>query len=237
MVNGFKEIGHSGATAGYRAWLAYYPQKKLTIILLSNDGNFPPVTAGHQISEVFLGAEMRKEHNPSPVTLADTDLKKWPGTYRSIRNFDVISFEQLGQQILSNGHALKAIHADTLTLDGVTWAFNKTKGTIMIKNSSDTASYRRVDATIEKDLKVYAGDYYSVEVQGNIKINANDGKLYLSVGPAPASQLMPAYKDAFQLDGDLIEFKRMSRGITTGFDINVSRAEKLPYINSQRAKK
>lgn len=59
-VNGVAEIGHSGATAGYRAWLAYYPQKKLSIILLSNEANFAPVEAGHQIAEIYFGSAPKK---------------------------------------------------------------------------------------------------------------------------------------------------------------------------------
>ena len=42
IPNGFHEIGHSGATAGYRGWLAYYPAKQLSVVLLSNDGRFNP---------------------------------------------------------------------------------------------------------------------------------------------------------------------------------------------------
>jgi len=54
-VNSVAEIAHSGATAGYRAWLAYYPAKKLSVILLSNEANFAPVEVGHQIAEVYFG--------------------------------------------------------------------------------------------------------------------------------------------------------------------------------------
>ena len=55
QFGGFKEIAHSGATAGYRAWLAYYPDKRLSVVLLSNDATFTPSGIGRQIANIFLG--------------------------------------------------------------------------------------------------------------------------------------------------------------------------------------
>lgn len=78
-VNGVAEIGHSGATAGYRAWLAYYPTKKLSIILISNDGNFGPVDAGHKIAEVYFGSAAptrneEQQQTPAPEAKFDSNI-------------------------------------------------------------------------------------------------------------------------------------------------------------------
>ena len=53
--NGYNEISHSGSTAGYRAWLAWYPSKKLSVAILSNYAAFNPTAAGRAIASVFLG--------------------------------------------------------------------------------------------------------------------------------------------------------------------------------------
>ncbi|MBM3420139.1 MAG: hypothetical protein FJY11_03285 [Bacteroidetes bacterium] len=53
--NGFDEISHSGATGGYRAWLAWYPDKKLSVAILSNYASFDPAGAGRNIASIFLG--------------------------------------------------------------------------------------------------------------------------------------------------------------------------------------
>lgn len=68
-VNSVAEIAHSGATAGYRAWLAYYPARKMTIAILSNDGSFSPVPAGRQVAGIFLDPAPKKEANASVKTL------------------------------------------------------------------------------------------------------------------------------------------------------------------------
>ncbi|HMJ70957.1 MAG TPA: serine hydrolase domain-containing protein [Cyclobacteriaceae bacterium] len=68
--SGFRVYSHSGATAGYRAMLMYYPQKKLSIAILSNDGGFAPAKAGYEISDIFLG------HGPEqPSSPEESDTK------------------------------------------------------------------------------------------------------------------------------------------------------------------
>jgi Beta-lactamase class C and other penicillin binding proteins len=55
-VNGVREVAHSGATAGYRAWMAYYPAKDLSVVYLSNDGSTVPTSSvGKKIAELFFG--------------------------------------------------------------------------------------------------------------------------------------------------------------------------------------
>ncbi|MEZ7874032.1 MAG: serine hydrolase domain-containing protein [Bacteroidales bacterium] len=55
--NGYDEIAHSGSTAGYRAWLAWYPQKRLSVVLLSNYAQFQAVQIGRAIAAIFVGEE------------------------------------------------------------------------------------------------------------------------------------------------------------------------------------
>lgn len=67
--NGYDEIAHSGSTAGYRAWLAWYPQKRLSVVLLSNYAQFQAVQIGRAIAAIFVGEEPFAP--AQPVTKAD----------------------------------------------------------------------------------------------------------------------------------------------------------------------
>ena len=67
--NGYDEIAHSGSTAGYRAWLAWYPQKRLSVVLLSNYAQFQAVQIGRAIAAIFVGEEPVAP--VQPVTKAD----------------------------------------------------------------------------------------------------------------------------------------------------------------------
>ncbi len=69
-VNDFDEIAHSGSTAGYRAWLAWYPQKQLSVVILSNYAQFGAVSYGRQVAAIFLGQEpLRQEAPPAAKAL------------------------------------------------------------------------------------------------------------------------------------------------------------------------
>ena len=86
--NGFAEISHSGSTGGYRAWLAYYPDKRLSVVLLSNHASFNPTGVGRDIAEIFLGTPPRQQRTTLQATRAEpyvpvADMKSYTGTYYS----------------------------------------------------------------------------------------------------------------------------------------------------------
>ena len=51
---GTAEIGHSGATGGYRAWLARYTAHRLSIAVLCNRGDANASRLGRAVADVFL---------------------------------------------------------------------------------------------------------------------------------------------------------------------------------------
>lgn len=57
--NGHAAVAHSGSTAGYRAWLAYYPESGLSVSYLSNDGSLPVMDIANGIAAVFFGEPVK----------------------------------------------------------------------------------------------------------------------------------------------------------------------------------
>ena len=53
---GVREVSHTGATSGYRAFLARYPEQQLGVALLCNVGAVNPGRLGHAVADVFLDA-------------------------------------------------------------------------------------------------------------------------------------------------------------------------------------
>jgi CubicO group peptidase (beta-lactamase class C family) len=84
--NGFKEISHSGATAGYRAWLAYYPSHNLSITFLSNEANANPVEIGRKVNAIFLGERTSDEPMLGTIVPDLASLNKKAGLYKNLRN-------------------------------------------------------------------------------------------------------------------------------------------------------
>ena len=56
---GVREVNHTGATAGYRAYLGRFPDQGIGVALLCNSGNANPGALGHQVANVFLGNALR----------------------------------------------------------------------------------------------------------------------------------------------------------------------------------
>ncbi|MBR9990554.1 MAG: beta-lactamase family protein [Gemmatimonadetes bacterium] len=51
------EISHTGATAGYRAFLARYPEQQVSVAVLCNAANVNPGRVGRSVSRVVFGLE------------------------------------------------------------------------------------------------------------------------------------------------------------------------------------
>jgi hypothetical protein len=60
---GVREIAHSGSTAGYRAYLAHYPEAGLSIAMQCNTGSSDYVELGRKFAEVFLADRL----TPAPA--------------------------------------------------------------------------------------------------------------------------------------------------------------------------
>jgi CubicO group peptidase (beta-lactamase class C family) len=233
-VNGYDEIQHSGATAGYRAWLAYYPAKKLSVVMLSNDAQFNMGAALRSILDTFLGKEIEKSRQPRlAVTLSGPDLDKWPGVYRSIRGFDVIRLEKKGDEIVVNGRALKASHRDTLFFENMRWISTR-PGEILVQSSDTTRYTRMVTVTGPFNLNAYAGKYHSSEANADYSIDVKDNELWVKVKPALSFKLTPLFQHGFQApSGELFEFRLNKQGIT-GFDLSASRALYVPFTKTKQ---
>jgi len=232
-LNSFTEISHSGATASYRAWLAYYPQKKLSIVFLSNDGNINIVGIGQKVAQVYLGAVIQ----PSPKSVASIEVSekektKWVGTYRSIRGFDYFSLVYKDKQLYSREKALSIIHPDTLSDGRLKWAMIAASKILLI-NSTDTTRYLKVMPAdeSEKNLSALSGTYFSEDAEMTFTVGVKDKKMWLFLWPHPAVELTPAFKDAFR-DEDymLYEFKRNKNGNAIKLDVSISRALKVPFV-------
>jgi hypothetical protein len=230
--NGFREVSHTGATAGYRAYLGWFPEKKLSIALLSNDGGFNPGGIGSQIADIFLGkAPSPATLNRPSLTVAETSLKRFEGTYRSIRTFDVLMMTLKDGKIWSNNRALTVLHADTLYLDRFYWIMKK-EGQILLKTPADTATYVKVKppAATPNYLQELTGTYRSDEADARWRIELRDGTLWATQTPPGPWKLEPAYYDGFLSDGDLYEFKRNKKGKVVSLEVSVGRAERVVFL-------
>jgi CubicO group peptidase (beta-lactamase class C family) len=241
---GFEEISHSGATAGYRAWLAYYPEKKISVVALSNDGSFNPTGIGREIAEIMLSDSRSQQLDFAPVVfdesgsdyvltpriLTEPDLKKFEGIWRSVRHMDVQTVERKDNVLFNNKSRGIVISSDTLFFDRK-WISTK-PGRITILNWQDTLSYFKVAAAdlSAASLNSLAGTYTSDEADATYLVEIINNVVWINNKPFPPFKLSPSFKDGFfSADGDLYEFRRDKKGKVTRLLVSTGRATHVSF--------
>jgi hypothetical protein len=87
--NGLREIGHSGATAGYRAHLARFPDRKLSVAVLCNVSSGAATQYAHAVADLYLATPpngstaTRQPPAPAAFKPAAAQLAAYAGTYTS----------------------------------------------------------------------------------------------------------------------------------------------------------
>jgi CubicO group peptidase (beta-lactamase class C family) len=231
VFNGTQEVNHSGSTAGYRAWLAYYPDKKLSVVILSNDGSFGPVAAGRQVAGIFIPAAKTNTSRPKSINVDEDDLKKFSGIYKEVRGYDVMNIEYKDNKLWFGKREFNSSHADTIFLDNMRIAF-KRKGSLITNPLTDSSTYRMVSPsdTTARTLQTFAGLYYSKDTDANWIVDVKDGSLSVKQGNLVSFKLIPVFKDAFSTGNNgLVEFLRDKKGKVVGLQTSIPRAERIPF--------
>ncbi|MDX9928778.1 MAG: serine hydrolase [Bacteroidales bacterium] len=228
-LNGFDEICHSGSTAGYRAWLAWYPEQKLSIAILSNYASFNPTSMGRAVAGVFLGQAPEQPRTAEPdrsVTLTEADLTRWAGIYYSASNNEVLRIESREGSLYTGNQRYRALHSDTLYRGGQRYIFSP--GNII---TSGRTTYVRVAPakTDAESLSEYTGRYYCEEVDVTYSIDVTEGGLRIFRYAGDTYRITPQFLDAFSSGSGFYRFTRDRRGRITGFEVSVSRASRVPF--------
>jgi len=242
---GVREISHSGSTAGYRAFLARYPDQRTAVAVLSNFAGAGAAELGRAVADVVLAGSLKGNPKIQPVSVPAELLQPKAGLYRSLRTDAVLVLSFRDGRLWEGerqGLALLALGPSRfLTTAGVEYVF-ETKGegktpTVRV-SSPGTASARfvRVEPArpTPERLVEYAGTYWSEELEVTYIAAVRDGKLTLRRRPDPAVVLEPTYEDGFVTPagpggGILLRFTRDARGRVDGFSRNSGRILNLRF--------
>jgi CubicO group peptidase (beta-lactamase class C family) len=228
-VRGRKSINHSGATAGYRAYLLYFPEYDLHIAMLSNTPkNFSQASRAVFEMMIPLGEDKAVVDMPSYTGPANADSFK--GWYRNERDGVGTRLEMRDGSLTMFGTRMEQMTASWFKLGDERVEFNN-KGLLRI-TPRDTIAYSRMPGALaEKEFGIYTGTYHSDETHSELTVYEEKGKLMIRLKPGQAYIMIPTYKDAFnvlELDGGL-QFTRV-KGRVDGFNITISRARNIRFV-------
>ncbi len=88
--NGHRLIEHGGGIEGFNTALAYYPEDKLTVVVLANLNGQAPMDIAHKLVAVAHGEEVVLPTERKEVLVPPAILAKYVGVYELLPGFDLV---------------------------------------------------------------------------------------------------------------------------------------------------
>jgi CubicO group peptidase (beta-lactamase class C family) len=236
---GVPEVSHSGATGGYRAWLARYPGSEVAVAVLCNAADAGVVGLGHAVADLHLprgasappaapAAAGREAAPASPVSAEALGARA--GTYRDVRMHDAVRLVvEDGALRLDGGPVLLPVAEGRFrTAAGTEVRFDDPRapggraGFRMVLTDGDTLRYvpePEFTPTTEQ-LRAYAGTYRSADAEAVWEV-AVDAEGRLAVRPRFGEPVLltPVYPDAFESRIGTLRFLRDGAGRVTELSV------------------
>jgi hypothetical protein len=239
---GVPEVSHGGATAGYRTFLARFPQQQLSIALMCNVTNVNTAKLAHQMTDVFLEGQL-KEDKPSAFNVAVKELEGKSGLYRNADTDEVQRFFVKDGKLMigfSTGSELMPLARNRFqVIDSVVeFIFDEAQNGEPLRVRRINGRYPPViyQAVAQfspspAQLVDYAGNYYSEELDVTHSVSVKDGKLKIRISPLPEREMNSIYADAF-ITSNLgqIKFTRDPAGKVNGYEVFTGRIRHLRFI-------
>jgi CubicO group peptidase (beta-lactamase class C family) len=96
-ANGHKVIEHNGGIEGFNTALAYYPDDKLTVVVLANLSGRAPESIAGNLAALAHGENVVLPSERKEITVSPAILEKYVGTYELMPNFDLVMTLEGGQ--------------------------------------------------------------------------------------------------------------------------------------------
>ena len=210
---GEREIAHSGGTAGYRAWLARYPDRdRLSLALLCNHGDISPVRLGHRVIDVFLGPDDEAAESPQPsVEVQLEDLERGADPYLHTRTDSIVPITVRNGGLYFGAVRARPLGEDRFAvgLSGLVVSFHADEDGTRTATLADDPKrrYRAMPAVTPKpeELAEYVGSYTSDELDVTYSVEFQDGKLVFRRPLVRPRTLEPLFEDAFALSDPSLE--------------------------------
>ena len=229
--NGVREVSHSGSTAGYRTFLARYPDQHVSVAVWCSNASANPTALAHQVADLVLTNTTRTTQAGAPsIRLPAAQLAKWAAVYRDAHTDQVMTLRAADTALVISGTTAVVVPTapDRFRTGTSTIVFASSGGRrsfTLARANGDTSRFEEVTAapaTIR--TSEYVGRYVSDELDVPLEIIARDGGLVLRRRPSDEFPLRPTYADAFQAPViGSIRFRRDARGAIDGFSIYAGR--------------
>jgi len=237
---GVREVGHSGSTAGYRTWMARYPEAGSSVVVWCNAATANAGALGRQVAELVVPRSAPARVAPMPV---GSDARaRVTGSYRDPRTDAFLNIVAVGDFLRVIGPS-----SDSLRPDGPPGRFTTSSGhklsfaptdarATSLRLQTPDGDVMEMAATPPRtpsvpELASYAGTYRSPELGATLVVRAENSRLLARISPDDESALVPFYEDGFRVaqSGMTIRFIRDAAGRVAGARVFAGRARNVRY--------
>jgi len=223
---GVAQVGHSGATAGYRTHLVRFPDRdRLSIAVLCNAA--PANATAHAFA---IADRLITDFPPAPVldttAVNPAELAPFAGVYRNTRWHDALIVDR------DDLARLRRLPDGTFwSPQGVTVFATAPDGAPrrlgVLQANGDTLQHDYVGPApwtpTARDLAAFAGRYRNDEVNAVWEVTAVGDTLALRPRAGVRLALRPTYPDGFEGDEGAVWFTRDRRGRVTAMHVSQGR--------------
>jgi len=232
---GVREIGHGGATAGYRTYLARYPASGLSVAVMCNRGDANTTALARAVARAALGVAAPAP--PAGVRLGEAALRRWEGLYRDSVTGEVMRIAYRDSALwagFGRGQRMVPLDSARFLVGGRVADFRAPGGQVRVRPDSVGAfTVVRVAAAAPApaQLAAYAGRYASAELGVSYAVTLRADTLWLASPRGDPHALVPLDADGFNAPdaGVQLTFTRDRRGTVDGFEVFAGRVLHLRF--------
>ena len=238
--DGAREISHSGATAGYRAWLGFYPERQLSVALLCNAAEANTVRLGHRVADVYLLSPGEKPAEPAHFAL----VAGLEGLYEDLRDHTTIAIDEKDGKLVADGRfVLIPVSATSfqLTPEGNTYEITvdeagKPAGLRVKAYGLELETFDRVERVKPSadEMQGMIGDYVSDEAEAAFHVVLGAKGLEIHQRPDIVYPLTPTYAGGYSSELGSVRFLRDASGSVTSLSLGNARAWDLRFRRVER---
>ncbi len=238
-LGGVPVVEHGGAFGGYRSQITRVPSEHLTVVVLGNDGDMNPTRLANRVLRVLLPHRIAAPTNAAPaqpaaavaVPIADAAFDALAGDYRLEEAPDlVMTFRRSGGRYYAQLTGQPPVELtptsdSTFTLVSVNASLTFQRGAggrfdrlVLHQGGDHQATRIKPTVVTAKQLALYAGRYYSPELETTITVKlVNDSLMAVHprYGAANLSPISGGEPGAFQGDREFMPqaaFEQAGRG-------------------------
>jgi hypothetical protein len=253
---GLPVIMHGGGISGFRAQMYRFPEQRLTVVCLCNNGGISPTSLVEKIADIYLAdhfasnkkVDQKTERAPAEIIkLSEQELARFTGVFANpAGEFARRLYMKMGKlwYSVSEGdeYELAPVGRNRFIMRGVpekielVVAFGDAGSpsqVSMIIDDGKPIVYQAVKAAPDApaQLAEFIGSYYSEELDAQYTLSLVGNKLAARKKVGDELILTPQFADVFGNSdrGISVKFSRGQNGVITGFLLNTSRMKGLAF--------